>query len=91
MPRHRTPLEVAAGKLISAIQREWDAEVGTPESVVSEEVMHAAHSLLQAAKADSMASVIGTGSVSDFLGKPWVHAHPQVWPYIQMLESVQAT
>ncbi len=87
MPRTRTSLEVAAGKLTSAIQREWGAEVGEPSAAVSEQVMHASHSLLQAAKTGSISSVVGSGSVSEFLGKQWVHAHPKVWPYIQILEA----
>jgi len=88
MPRTRTPLEVAAGKLISAIQREWGAEAGDPASVASEQVMHASHELLQAAKVGSIESVIGSGSVSEFLGKQWVNAHPNVCPYIEALEDL---
>ena len=88
MPRARTPLELAVGKLTSAIQREWSAEVGEPSAALTEQVMHASHSLLQAAKAGSIASVVGSGSVSEFLGKQWVHAHPRVWPCIQVLEAV---
>ena len=88
MSRTRTTLEVAAGKLTSAIQREWSAEAGEPSAALSEQVMHASHSLLQAAKAGSIASVVGLGSVSEFLGKQWVHAHPRVWPHIQVLEAI---
>lgn len=88
MPRARTTLEVAAGRLISAIQREWGTEAGESSAEASEKVMHASHSLLQAAKAGSIAIVVGSGSVSEFLGKQWVHAHPKVWPYIQGLEAV---
>lgn len=88
MPRNRSPLEVAAGNLISAIQREWQAEAGEPASVVSEGVMNSSHALLQAAKAGSIARAIGSGSVSEFLGKQWVQSHPRVWPHIQVLEAV---
>lgn len=88
MPRVRTPLERAAGKLTSAIQREWSAEAGEPSASVSEEVMHMSHSLLQAAATGSIAKVVGSGSVAEFLGKQWVHAHPRVWPHIQVLEAV---
>lgn len=88
MPRNRTPLEVAAGKLTSAIQREWSAESGEPCAEISENIMHRSHSLLQAAKQGSIAPVVGTGSVSDFLGKRWVREHPRVWPHIQVLEAL---
>jgi hypothetical protein len=84
----RTPLEIAAGKLISAIQREWSAEAGGPCAGASEQVMHASHGLLQAAKSGSLEPVLGSQSVSDFLGREWVQAHSRVWPHIQVLESV---
>ena len=88
MPRDRTPLEKAAGKLISAIQREWTTEMGDPQADASEAVMHASHSLLQAASAPgSISGVIGKGSVSEFLGQVWVDAHPNVLPAIRALES----
>jgi len=90
MTRSPTPLEAAAGKLIAAIQKEWGIEAGEPESAASENVMHAAHDLLQAAsKFGSIVSVTGSGSVSTFLGEQWVQAHPQVLPYIAALESAQ--
>ena len=90
MPRNRTPLEKAAGKLIAAIQKEWVEEMGGPTSVASEQVMHASHSLLQAASATgSISSVVGTGSVSDFLGQSWVDAHPNVLPFIRTLEKLE--
>lgn len=90
MTRSRTPLEAAAGKLIAAIQKEWDAEIGEPESAVSEKVMHEAHALLQAAsKFGSNTNVIGSGSVSTYLGEEWVQAHPQVLPYIEALEDAE--
>lgn len=88
MPRNRTPLEKAAGKLISAIQREWMAELGDLQADASEAVMHASHELLQAASAfGSISSVIGGGSVSEFLGRVWVDAHPSVLPAIRSLEA----
>lgn len=60
MPRDRTSLEKAAGKLISAIQKEWTAELGEPQADASEATMHASHSLLQAASAfGSIARVLG--------------------------------
>lgn len=88
MPRVRDPLELAAGKLVSAIQREWGAEAGEPAAAASEEVMHSSHSLLQAAKQGSIAGVVGSGSVSAYLGEQWVRSHPRVWPHIQALEAL---
>ncbi|MNR27791.1 hypothetical protein D3C85_1450780 [compost metagenome] len=90
MTRSRTPLETAAGKLIAAIQKEWGIEAGGPEAAASEEAMHAAHGLLQAAsKFGAIESVIGSSSVATYLGEQWVQAHPQVLPYIEALEGAQ--
>jgi hypothetical protein len=89
MTRSRTPLESAAGKLIAAIQEEWGIEVGGPEAAASEEAMHAAHGLLQAAsKSGAIESVIGSSSVATYLGERWVQADPQVLPYIEALEAL---
>ena len=88
MPRVRVPLELAAGKLIFAIQREWNAEAGGPGGAESEEVMHSAHALLKAARAGSLARVLAGATVSAYLGRSWVNAHPRVWPYAQVLECV---
>lgn len=87
MTNSRTELEAAAGKLISAIQKEWHSEAGAPESAASEAVMHSAHELLQASKSGSLATVIGSGSVSSYLGNQWVQEHPHVVPYIAALEA----
>ena len=52
--------------------------------------MHEAHALLQAAsKFGSITNVIGSGSVSTYLGEQWVQAHPQGLPYIAALEDAE--
>jgi hypothetical protein len=90
MSRNRTPLEAAAGKLISSIQKEWGEETGRREADASEEVMHTSHALLQAAaRTGSIGSAIGTGSVAEFLGAQWVTSHPNVLPYIHALEALE--
>lgn len=89
MPRHRTKIEEAAGKLASAIQREWGDEVGQPCADASEEVMHTSHDLLKAAKGGSVASATGGRSVTDFLGEKWVKEHPRVNPFIAALEAAE--
>jgi hypothetical protein len=87
MGRTRTEIERAAGKLISAIQKEWTSELGKPEAEVSEEVMHTSHDLLQAAKAGSLPSLLSGRSVANYLGKDWVRTHPGVLPFIEVLEA----
>lgn len=89
MPRVRTDLEAAAGKLISAIQTEWGLEAGRSEAEAAEEVMNSAHDLPQAAKLGSVTAVTAGRTVREFLGRAWVEAHPAVLPFIQALESAE--
>ncbi|GAB3766671.1 hypothetical protein GCM10028796_26340 [Ramlibacter monticola] len=88
MPRVVVPLELAAAKLIVAIQREWNAEAGGPGGAESEEVMRSAHALRRAARAGTLAGVLGSASVSQYLGRSWVNSHPRVWPSVQVLECM---
>jgi hypothetical protein len=88
MPRERSELEKAAGKLISAIQKEWTDEAGLDCAAESEEVMHRSHSLLQAAHGNSFdVSVLNGGSIAQFLGEGWVGRHPRVIPAIKLLHE----
>jgi hypothetical protein len=80
---------MAAGKLIAAIQKEWVAEAGEPESAASEEVLHHSHELLQASKKGSIKAATGPCTIDEFLGRCWVAAHPRVWPHIQLLETLE--
>jgi hypothetical protein len=87
MKPSRSSLEAAAGKLISAVQREWGLELGDPAAAQSEEVMHACHDLLLAAKRGSLAPVLGSKTISQFLGVEWVASHPSIATAICALES----
>jgi len=88
MPKHRTPLEAAAGQLVLAIQKEWNAEIGEPTAARSEEVMDLSQTLLQAATTGSLANALASKSVSTFLGEQWVREHPAVLPYVEALETL---
>lgn len=88
MPRERTAIDVAAGKLISSIQREWSDEAGTEQGHITEKVMDLAHDLLEAAKAGTLRGALGSRSVADYLGPLWVKRHPAVLPAIEKLESL---
>jgi hypothetical protein len=87
MTKQRTELERAAGKLISAIQKQWSAEAGEPGSAVSEEAMHNCHDLLAASKDGTLQAVLRGGSVTDFIGRAWVQKRPAVRPAILAFEA----
>jgi hypothetical protein len=87
MTKNRTNLEIAAGKLISAIQKEWGKEAGESVADVSESVMNKGHDLLQAANAGEIQKLLGGRSISEFLGELWLKKHPSVKPAVSKLEA----
>ncbi len=87
MPKEKSESERAAGKLISAIQKEWGLEIGEPVAEQSELVMGLAHELLQARNAASMRNVLGSKSIKEFLGSNWVQSHGGVELAILELEA----
>lgn len=87
MTKKRSDFQNAAGKLISAIQKEWGDELGNPNAEFSEKVMDAAHDLLQAGSAEKARGLLGSRSVRQYLGDVWVQAHPGVKPAILALEN----
>lgn len=88
MAKKRTQLEETLGKLISAIQKEWGAELGEPHSTFSEDVMNKAHELLIARSPESMRKVLNGLSVQQFLGEVWLRKHPKVKYYVDAVEAI---
>ena len=87
MTKRRTDTEAAAGKLISAIQKEWGEELGYPVAEESEEVMGKGHDLLKGATANELRKILDGRTVSEYLGSSWVEKHPSVMPAIEALEA----
>ena len=88
MPRKKTDLQKAAGKLISAIQKEWGYVLGESNAEFSEKVMDAAHDLLKAGSVEKMRVLLGSLTVHQYIGEVWVQAHPRVRPAISVLEEL---
>lgn len=87
MTKQRTETEAAAGKLISAIQKEWGEELGEPVAVGSEEAMSKGHDLLKAAKEKQIQKLLNGRDVADYIGRSWVEKHRSVIPAIEALEE----
>jgi len=87
MPKEKTELERAAGKLISAIQEEWGKETGEPNAYFTERVMDSAHDLLQADGPHAIMELLDSLTVRQFLGDVWVQGHPSVTPAIAAFEE----
>lgn len=87
MPRSRTEVEQAIGRLIVVVQREWTDAMGEPGVAVSEEVLHNCHALLVAAKHGRLEQEMQGRSVAEILGLSWVRLHPGVVPAVKELET----
>ncbi len=87
MPRKRSTLQKATGKLTSSIQKEWGEELGTPSAAESEEVMYRSQELTQATVTGSIEILLGQRTVTNFLGTEWVQRHPSVLAAIAVVET----
>ena len=88
MPKKKSEYQKAAGKLISTIQKEWGNELGNSNAEFSQNVMDAAHDLLQAGSEEKAKELLGPLSVRQFLGDVWVQAHPSVLPEISVIDDL---
>lgn len=88
MPKIKSDFQNAAGKLISAVQKEWGEELGNPNAEFSQNVMDAAHDLLQAGSVEKAREILGAKSVRQYLGEVWVQAHPNIKPAVFALENI---
>jgi hypothetical protein len=87
MPRKRNPVGLAAGKLVLAIQKEWDEVVGEPDADLARQVMHRAQVLLQAAQNSVVSNLLDGRSVEEYLDSVWVEKHPAVKPSVAAFVS----
>jgi hypothetical protein len=79
MPRKRSPVAIATGKLILAIQKEVVEE---PDAVLAQKVVYRARTLLRAAQSASVSNLLDGRSVAEYLDAVWVETHPAVKPSI---------
>lgn len=91
MPKQKTEIEAAVGRLISVIQKEWTSELGEESAHESEEVMHMSHDLLKAAKTCTITSLLNGRTIAQFLGPSWVGRYPRVIPAIREFQLLIKT
>lgn len=83
------PYQRAAGKLISAIQKEWGDDLGEgPRADFSERVMGAALDLLKGGTPEKTKTLLGPLFVKQYLGEVWVKSHPEVTQAVLALEEL---
>lgn len=88
MSKNRSEIERAAGKLVSAIQKEWGNDLGEIHAEFSEDVVNSAHDLLQAGSVGEIGKLLGPKNITQFLGEIWVRRHPAVKSAIESLEEL---
>lgn len=91
MPRKRSPVAIAAGKVILALQKELEDVVGESDAALAQKVMYRAQILLRAAQSASVSSLLDGRSVAEYLDPVWVEMHPSVKPSIVGLVAALST
>ncbi|MFC4310870.1 hypothetical protein ACFPN2_17375 [Steroidobacter flavus] len=84
MPRKRSPVGIAVGKLILVVQKECEVAAEL-DAAVARKVMDRARTLLQAAQTASVLELLDGRSVAEYLDPVWVEMHPSVGPGIAAL------
>jgi hypothetical protein len=91
MPRKRSHVAIATGRVILAIQKELEDVVGEPDAALAQKVMYRAHTLLRAAQSASVSNLLDGRSVAEYLDPVWVEMHPSVKPSILGLVAALST
>jgi len=87
MARSRTVPEVAAGKLVSAIQKVWAECTGTEEGKEAELVMKRAEDLLWGIRRGNLESILANASARAFVGDRWIAQHISLEAAMKELEA----
>ncbi|MFT5176898.1 MAG: hypothetical protein ACI8W7_005098, partial [Gammaproteobacteria bacterium] len=85
MARTKSETRRLAGKLTSAVQKEWGVALGEDIAICTERVLHKSHDLL-CDSPSQLKKVLAGDSVSEYLGEKWLVSHPDVKPRIAALE-----
>ncbi len=88
MPRERTELQRASGKLTSSLGKVWHQHLGDDELWEKcDVVLNKSHDFLQAKNAENIIQLLNGQSISEYLGEDFLQHHPQILEYIRELEK----
>lgn len=90
MPRNRSDLELAIGRLIVKVQQAWNDECGSPEAEETMSVLCRCHNLLQAAKAGELTDALKGRTLAGYIGGLWLGIHPKVAPSVEEAAKAMA-
>jgi hypothetical protein len=69
-------------KLISALQKQWQQELGEPGATLTEAALRGAQSLLSASHSGVIAGMLASAPIEHHVGADWVAANPWAQPYL---------
>jgi hypothetical protein len=90
MTRNRAATGRAAGKLISAIQREWNMEIGEAMPMPPNTPWVSRMASFQAVSQGRLEQELNDRAITNHIGAPWIKRHPAVAQAIQALEQTRA-
>jgi hypothetical protein len=88
MKRKRTSADIAAGRLISAVQKVWTEYTGTDEGYIAEAVMNRAHDIHQTIIAQRLPEILAGRTIRQFLDEDWITFYPDADEAVRDLESL---
>lgn len=86
MPRSRSAVESAAGKVISAVRKVWTYRLGTDQAAMAEATMNLAHDLQAAVRKHQLTELLSGRTVRAYLGEDRISSHPGVDEAVRKLE-----
>jgi hypothetical protein len=78
---------LAAGRVVSTIQRVWSKHAGTDKGYEAEAVMRRAEALLDAIRQGNPNSVLTDLNARDFIGADWIAKHSSTERAMRQLEA----
>lgn len=75
-------------RLIAAMRRQWQEELGEPEAPATEAAMHRAHKLLTAIDNGHLATTLADSTVARFIGSEWIENNPWAKPHVARIAGL---
>ncbi|MFN5745164.1 MAG: hypothetical protein ACK443_03630 [Methylococcaceae bacterium] len=69
-------------KLISAMQKQWQQELGELGAALTEAALRGAQNLLSASHSGAIAGMLASAPIEHHVGMDWVAANPWAQPYL---------
>lgn len=75
-------------RLIAAMRRQWQEELGGAEAPATEAAMHRAHTVLTAIDKGTLTATLAGGTVEAYIGHDWIENNPWARPHILRITTL---